>query len=347
MTLLAPEWLWLLAGVPGLVVIALVGAWTARRAVAKFFGEAAGRPWARVSGRALGGLSVALMMLAIALTSVALARPADNPTPKPTIRPGRDLVFIIDVSRSMLAQDLKPSRLARAKLAARDVLDVAEGDRIGVLAFAGTAVVKCPLTTDYAFVRMAIDDLSPDSVSRGGTDIGDAIRTAMSQLFEDAGSATAPPRVRTIVLMTDGEDQESHPADAAKEAGARGVRIVTIGLGSEIAGAPVPAPEPVGRAAQFAPARSGVMEYQGKPVESKMDSSVLKAIAEATPGGVFLNVGTGNVELDAVYKRLMRTAAKVENENTTAMKYHELFQWALGAALAVVFAEGLALAMRR
>ena len=347
MTLLEPTWLWLLAGLPVLVLIALLSGWMGRRAVARFFGRGAGRPWAMVRGGALRAASAGMTAAAIVLTVLAMARPANNPVPKPTQRPGRDLVFIFDVSRSMLAQDLRPSRLERAKLAARDVLDVVEGDRVGVIAFAGTAVVKCPLTTDYSFARMAIDELSPDSVSRGGTDIGDAIRTAMSQVYSEAGNAGTPARVRTIVLMTDGEDQESHPVEAAKEAGQKGVRIVTIGLGSEIAGAPVPAPEPTGRGNQSYATRGGVMEYQGKPVESRMNPSVLKQIAEATPGGMFLNVGTGNIELDAVYKRMMRDRAMVETENTTAMKYTELFQWAVGAALALLIVEGLVGVFRR
>lgn len=341
---LTPDWLWLLVLLPVLLAAVVYGAFGAERARRRFFGAGATRPWAAV-GRAGAGIGVILALLAIGLTAVALARPANNPVPKPTQRPGRDLVFIVDVSRSMLAQDLRPSRLERAKLGAKDVLDVLEGDRVGVVAFAGTAVVKCPMTTDYTFARMAIEDLSPDSVSRGGTEVGDAIRTAMSQLYTEAGSTDAPPRVRTIVLMTDGEDHESKPVEAAKEAGGKGVRIVTIGLGSEIAGAPVPA------AAAEAPgrkgARAGVLEYEGRAVETKMNPSVLKAIAEATPGGVFLNVGTGNIELDAVYKRLMRDQSRVEATDQSSLRYTELFQWAIGAALALLFAEGLVRAFTR
>jgi Ca-activated chloride channel family protein len=244
-------------------------------------------------------------------------------------------VFVIDVSRSMLAQDLKPSRLERAKLGVKDVLDAAEGDRIGIVAFAGAAVLKCPLTSDYSFVRLSLDDVSPETVGRGGTAIGDAIRFATSQLLPTEDSSK-DGRSRTIFLITDGEDHESRPIDAAQDAGKKGIRIVTIGLGSELAGALVPtaANDPNGR-----PVASRPMEFQGERVLSKMDSGVLKKMADATPGGVFLNVGTGNIEMDVVYKRLMKNAVAVKQEATDSVKHTELFQILVGLALMCLFAE--------
>jgi Ca-activated chloride channel family protein len=253
--------------------------------------------------------------------------------PKPVERSGRDVVFVLDVSRSMLSQDLRPNRLERAKLAVRDVLEVVRGDRTGLVAFAGTAVVKCPLTTDYTFTRMALDELTPDSVSRGGTAIGDGIRAAISLMYPEQRT-TSDGRSRTIFLITDGEDHESDPEAAADMAGKLGVRIVTIGLGSEVVGAPVPA------AADERGRTPGTLKYSGKVVESRLNASVLKKVAEATPGGLFLNVGTGNVELDRVYAHVMRTQAAAAIGEDQPMVYTELFQWALAAALALLCIEG-------
>jgi Ca-activated chloride channel family protein len=289
-----------------------------------------GRAWVRGT----------LTLLGLGLIVLALARPAYDPKPRKVSRTGRDVVFVIDISRSMLAQDIRPNRLERAKLAVRDVLDVVEGDRIGVVAFAGTAAIKCPLTTDYAFARMALDDLSPDSILRGGTAIGSAIRTATELLAPEKDEAADQGRHRDIFLFTDGEDHETDPVEAAKDAAAKNIRIVTIGLGSESSGAPVPAPELSGPGTP--PSRGGYIEYEGQRVQSKLNPDSLRSIAEAgAPGGIFLNVGTGNIELDRVYQKLMQDAQRSKLEDTEAVKYTEAFQLLLAAAMAMLVMEPL------
>ena len=230
---------WLFA-VPMLLALGLIALALRRSAIRRFFADSSNRSWARSGSSALRASKFILASLAAAAIVLALARPGFDPKPKKVQRTGRDVVFVIDVSRSMLAQDVRPSRLERAKLGVRDVLDAAEGDRIGIVAFAGAAVLKCPLTTDYSFVRLSLDDTTPDSIGRGGTAIGEAVRFATSQLVPDDDSAK-DGRARTIFLITDGEDHESDPVEAAKEAAKKGVRIVTMGIGSELSGAPVPA----------------------------------------------------------------------------------------------------------
>lgn len=341
MKFLEPQYLGALVVLPALLLLTWAGWGMAARARRRFFDLAANRWWARTEGRgrARATLGVVALCVSVASIVIALARPAHNPKPRMIERTGRDVLFLVDVSRSMLAQDLKPSRLERAKLAVRDVLDVIGGDRAGLIAFAGTAVVKCPLTTDYTFTRMALDDLSPDSVARGGTAIGDAIRTAMSQAFADIDDGPSSKRSRTLFLITDGEDHETDPLEAAKEAGAKGVRIITIGLGSEISGVPVPSTPTTSEPRRAG--QPGFLEYGGKRVETRLDVSVLKSIAEATPGGVFLNVGLGNVELDQVYQRLMRSEAVSKMSDDRAMRYTELFQWAIAGALCMLMIEGV------
>lgn len=348
MKLLAPEWLAALAAVPVLATLIISSTAVRRAGLARFFGPMAERLGLlrRLSIR--GWLGPIASLAGLALVVLALARPAYDPRPQKAQKTGRDVVFVIDVSRSMLAQDIRPNRLERAKLAVRDVLDVVEGDRVGIVAFAGNAIVKCPLTTDYAFARMMLDELSPDSVARGGTAIGDALRTTTQLLAGDqADPAPSTGRFRDIFLFTDGEDHESDPVKAAAAAGEKGIRIVAIGLGSDTVGAPVPAPVAEASGRRAAPP-AGFMEYGGERVQSKLNPESLRQIsAAAAPGSHFYNVGTGNIELDRVYKRLMKDAERRNLETTETMRYTEAFQYVLAAALAMLCAEPLLRVIRR
>lgn len=348
MTFLAPQFLTLLALAPVIGAVMLLALWMRRRAVQRFYGASTGRNWAPLPSIPRGLAAATCWALAIAGVSLALARPAHSPVPRKVERSGRDVVFVVDVSRSMLAQDLKPSRLERAKLMVSDVLDSAEGDRVGLVAFAGTAVVRCPMTTDYSFARMSLDAISPESVGRGGTAIGDAIRVALALV--QAGQTPGDPLAADLYLLTDGEDHETRPLEAAQDAAAAGVRIVAIGLGSDT-GAPVPAdPEAASSGGRPIP-RDGYMQYGGERVQSRMNAAALRGIAEATPGGVFLDVGTGNLELDRVYRLLRRAGDQKQLEATESMRYTEVFQFPLAAAIvlgmAAMILDGVRIAIRR
>lgn len=279
-------------------------------------------------------LRAGLVALAAAATAAALARPGFNPRAKEVQRVGRDVVFVVDVSRSMLATDLYPNRLERAKLAIGDALEAIQGDRVGLVAFAGAASVKSPLTVDYGFFRLALDELGTDSAPRGGTLIGDAIRTALDEVFD-----LREDRKRDIVLITDGEDQDSFPLEAAKRAGEAGVRIIAIGLGDEARGTPIPVVDAQGRPT--------TLTHQGREVLSRLDGQTLRRIAEASAGGVYLNVATGNINLDEVYASLIRRAEKGAIDSATATVYDEAFQWLLGLALLALTAEALISPFRR
>lgn len=336
MTFLAPQFLhalWLAPLVALLVVWALAAR---RRAVRRFYGSAAGRAWAPLPSRGRAVFAAALWAACAASLATALARPAHSPEPRQVQRVGRDVVFAVDVSRSMLAEDARPNRLERAKFMVRDVLEACEGDRVGLVAFAGTAVVKCPMTTDYAFASMAVDSLGPDSVGRGGTALGDAVRAALELLGDDASRASAD-----IYLLTDGEDHESMPVEAAREAARAGVRIVAVGIGSEY-GAPVPAD--TAAASQRGVQAPRFIEHGGQRVQSRMNSGVLRQMAEATPGGVYLEVGVGHLDLDRVYRLLRRDAQKRQFDSAESVRYAEAFQYPLGAAAVLAL---LALAAER
>jgi Ca-activated chloride channel family protein len=266
------------------------------------------------------------LLCALVLIAFSLARPAWNPKPRTVERRGRDIVFIIDVSRSMLAEDLAPNRLDRAKIAVSDLIDRLEGDRVALVAFAGTAVLKCPLTLDYGFFEMMLDDLEPSSVARGGTMIGDAIRKALDDAYDDQER-----KYKDIILITDGEDHDSFPVEAAEEAGRRGVRIIAIGLGDENQGKRIPVTDEQGNRT--------FLTYRGQEIWSKLDAESLRKMVNATPGGRYLNVATGTIDLGNVYMSLIAGEEKREIESLTVKLYEEKFQIFLGFALFMLVAE--------
>jgi len=245
---------------------------------------------------------------------------------------------VVDVSRSMLSRDVVPDRLSRTKLWINDLVNTIGGDRVGLVAFAGVPVVKCPLTLDHGFFRMELDELSPASAPRGGTLIGDAIRKAMTDVLEPGQG-----RHRDMILFTDGEDQGSFPVEAAKAAGEAGIRIIAVGIGSELEGSLVPADQA---------AENRYVEHEGSQVRSRLDGTTLAAITNAareTGGqGVFLHVGTGTMDFDTVYRDLIASAEQGETSQLATVTYRELFPWFLGlAAICLVVEPLVPLARRR
>ncbi len=254
-----------------------------------------------------------LLLLSIIFIVFAIGRPGWNPKPVTVERKGRDVVFIIDISRSMLAEDLKPNRLERAKIEIIDTVSRLSGSRVALLEFAGSTVVKSPLTTDYAFFRSATESLSVDDVSRGGTMLGDALREAMTRILDPKEK-----NFKDIILITDGEDHESFPVEAAKAAGEQGVRLIIIGLGDENQGTRIPVIDTDGN--------KTFLTYNGEEVWTKLDAGTLREMAAVSPGGKYLNVGTGAFDLGEIYLRLIASAEKKELQGDTIMKYQELFQ---------------------
>jgi Ca-activated chloride channel homolog len=257
-----------------------------------------------------------------------LARPAWDPKPEKIELKGRDIVFVLDVSKSMLAEDLKPNRLERAKLAIRDLVDRLEGDRIALVAFAGNSTVKCPLTQDYGFFRIMLDDISVEAIGRGGTLIGDALRKTMGEVFSDPLK-----RFKDIILITDGEDHDSFPVEAAKEVGERGVRLIAIGLGDEKEGQRIPVINEKGER-EF-------LRYRGEEVWTRLDADTLRKMVDATPGGSYLNVATGTFDLGSIYQSLIAAAEKKDLESKTITRYEEKFQIFLALAFLLLVIEML------
>ena len=320
--------LWLL--LPLLAVWLLAG--RARRHAARRF-----RGAVTDLGRNLRPLLACLTLLGYAALVVAVARPGWESQATTLERRGRDVVFVVDVSRSMLAEDLAPNRLERAKLAILDTLEQLSGDRVALVAFAGSAVVKSPLTFDYGFFRLAVQQLSVTSVARGGSLVGDALRTVRDQVFDDR-----TVEYRDVLLITDGGDHDSFPAAAAEELGQRGVRLLAVGLGDDSAGQPIPL---AGGSTDGQPA---YVEHEGQMVLSQLDADLLRAIAGATPGGRYIHVATGNVDLGRLYQELIASASGRLLETESVELVRERFQTFIAIsllllALALVMPERMAL----
>lgn len=330
MRLLEPAWLlglWALLALGALVVFAIVAR---RRALVRFIDP--GLAPSMAPGWSIVRLAIkgAFAVLAIGMVVVAMARPSWGVHEEETMYKGRDVCFLIDVSRSMLAEDIAPNRLERTKLWVRDVLRTAEGDRVAIVAFAGDAAIACPLTHDYGFARTALDDLDTDSVGRGGTLIGDAVRTTMREVFGIDEESDDPPeaRFRDIILITDGEDHESFPAEAGAAAGASGVRIIAVGIGREGEGEPIPVSGSLGR--------REYLQYKGEEVRSALDGETLAQMATASAGGRYYHVSTGTIELDEVYRVMISESEQHEMDAKLSTTGAERFQIFLGIALTLV-----------
>jgi len=273
-------------------------------------------------------LKAALLIVAFVGIVLALTEPKWNPQPQQIRRQGRDVAILLDTSRSMLAEDIKPNRLERSKIAISDLLEVLRGDRVAIITFAGNATVKCPLTQDYAFVRMALADISTESTSRGGTMIGDAIRKAVEEVFDKQSR-----EYKDLILITDGEDHDSFPVEAAKKAGEEGIRIIAIGLGDDATGSRIPMTGPNGE--------KTFLKYKGQEVWSKLDSDTLREVAYAT-NGAYLSVSPGtDMDLGKIYENQIASAEKRELESMTMMKYDEKFQIFIALAIGLLIGEVL------
>lgn len=320
--------LWLLWSLPALAGLYLYAFHRKRRALRLF---ADSPTLARINTNVSFKKQIAkaaFLLLAVTAAIIALTGPGWNPQTEKIKRTGRDVVVLLDVSRSMLAEDLAPNRLERAKIAITDLIDTLAGDRIGIIAFAGSAVIKCPLTQDYGFARMILSEINTDSVARGGTLIGDAIRTATNEVFDQQQR-----EYKDILLITDGEDHESFPDKAAERAADQGIRIFVIGLGNPDEGARIPIIGPDGR--------KTFLMHEGEEVWTKLNSTALETVALATPGGKYLNVATGDFALDQIYHDWMAQSAKRELESTTVVRYDEQFQIFIALALILLVLESI------
>ena len=265
-----------------------------------------------------------LLMLATIFLIVAAARPRFGVFFEEVSGRGVDLFVLLDVSRSMLAEDVAPNRLGRAKSDILDLLKKLEGDRVGLIAFAGAPVELVPLTTDQGFFRMVLEDVDPDSAPRGGSLIGDAIRKAMEAMPEQRD------RDQVIVLITDGEDHDSYPEEATKQAAERNIRMITVGLGDPREGSRIPKRNEDGSLAY--------VKHEGQEVWSKMDERLLKEMALAT-AGAYVPARTRAYDLGRIYDEHLKQLTRGEVQAEKRKRFREQFQLFAVAGLALLLIE--------
>ncbi|QDV85856.1 vWA domain-containing protein [Planctomycetes bacterium TBK1r] len=326
-----PSSIYLLAFVA--VGIGLV-AWAAiarRRTASQFATEGQRRRLLPTGASARHWTSAILVTASLALIAVALTDIRWGKTWREVPQKGIEVMFVLDVSRSMLAEDASPNRLARAKQQIKDMVDEMAGDRVGLVSFAGDTRQSVPLTSHYEDFRQTLDSVGPHTVRSGGSRLGDAITAAANGFLSKTNEHKA------IVIFTDGEDQESDPVGVAEKLYAdQGIRIFTVGLGDMDQGARVPESED---------GRGGYVQYKGQQVWSKMNGAVLQQIAEKT-NGAYIPAGTRRVNMSDVYHGYVANVEQGEFETAKINTYIARYQWFAIPALALLLLEVL-LATRR
>ncbi|MCG8418414.1 MAG: VWA domain-containing protein [Proteobacteria bacterium] len=262
-----------------------------------------------------------LIFTALICGIVALMRP-QTPGATETLSTGRisaDIMVVLDVSRSMLADDAAPTRLDRAKAEVAEMASRLRGHRLGLVAFAGRAAVLAPLTPDYSFFRMILNGANTNSVSRGGTQIGTALRKAVASF--DPG-----PGAKLILLITDGEDHDSYAQEAAKEALEAGIRVVAVGFGSE-EGSKITLVDP------DTGARSLLTDRNGTPVESRLDGELLREIALTTQGA-YVPAGVAALDIEPIVRQHIKPLVRSPDEAAPVRTIpREHYSWFILAAL--------------
>lgn len=262
-----------------------------------------------------------LRFAGLALLLFALARPQWGSEVREVQQEGLQVIVALDVSQSMLAADVQPSRLARAKLEIADLTERLNGDEIGLVLFSGASFVQVPLTSDYLTALNYLDGAGPQSISRPGTVIGDAIRTATGAFDENLSSQ------KVLIVMTDGEDQETDPAAAAQEAAAADVIIYTIGFGTP-EGEPVPETNEAGAVTGYK------QDQSGNVVLSRLDETTLQRVAQ-TGNGRYYRATAGGAELDRLLSEIdqLQRAQLQSRRETIAIERFQLFLALAVAAL--------------
>ncbi len=319
-----PQFLWLAAFFTPLLTVFLWWTWRRKQwAAAQFIRS---RLWAQLTVGVSPARQIAkrvLIAVALVLLILSLARPQYGFTEEEARASGLDIVVCFDVSRSMLGTDVAPSRLAKAKLAAYDLAAIARTDRLGLVAFAGTAFLQVPLALDDEAFLQSVRALDTDVIPEQGTSLADAIREAAAAFGKDSTGA------RAVVILTDGEDHEEGALTAAKKAALEGVRIFTLGVGTA-QGALLQASDPYGNPVF-------IKDADGNAVKSRLNEPALKEIAEA--GGGFYLPLQGRRTMQTLYERGLAPLPKTEFQAGRTREWIERFQWPLGIAILLLMVE--------
>jgi Ca-activated chloride channel family protein len=299
------EFLYLFFLLPILIGAFVAMAQTRKKAFRKFSERLFWPTLSPLQSPARRNMKFVLFLLAISSVIIAMARPQFGSRLEEVKREGIEMIIALDVSKSMLAEDIKPNRLTRAKQAISSLVNRMKDDKIGMIVFAGDAYTQLPITTDYISARLFLDNINTNIVSKQGTAIASAIELGIKSFSPDAESS------KVIVIISDGENHEGDAVDAARQAVEKGIKIYTIGMGSPD-GTPIPVD-----------ARGGVQQgflkdRNGQVVMSKMNPKMMGEIAAAGDGRFYV-ASTGNVGLNQLYNELN----KLEKSEIETKKYSE------------------------
>lgn len=265
-----------------------------------------------------------LISVAILLLMLSLMRPQWGFEWNEVKRSGLDILIAMDTSNSMLAEDVKPNRLERSKLAVKDLVKRLQGDRIGLIAFAGNAFLQCPLTVDYNGFMLSLDALDVNTIPKGGTSISSAIQTALESY--EGGMK----KYKVLVIITDGEDHEGKALEMAQIAKEKGIKIFTIGIGTP-GGELIPVTDDTGK-------KGFLKNREGNVVKTALDENTLKEIALNT-GGSYVKATSTEFGLDLIYEEKLSKMEKREIESKMVKRYDERFQIPLFLALIILCIE--------
>ena len=315
-----PEWLWLLLAVVAIPLVYLLLRLYRRRKISRFGNVATLQSLMPEYNGVRGWIKIALFSLAVGFLALALARPQTGSKLRTTEVEGREVVLVVDVSNSMLAEDVTPSRIERTRYAISRLVERMKEDRLGIVAFAEEAEVVLPITGDYKMAEAMVKRLSPALIAHQGTDIGEALEVALLS-FTDS---TKESKSRVIILITDGEEHNERTEAAIEQAVAQGVMVCAIGIGT-------PEGTPLKINGEL------IEDEDGKMVVTKLGEPLLQHIAEAT-GGIYTRSRNDNFGLEDIITRLDEIEV-TQLTQITFEEYDEQYQWFLGVALLLLIAE--------
>lgn len=319
-----PEFLYLLTIVPILIFFYVFQGRRRRDALRQLGEEKLVERLSRSTKAGRESLKAGLFVFTLVCFVFALARPQFGTRSETVSKTGLSLVVALDVSNSMLAEDIRPNRLIRAKYAVRALLEKLRDDRVGLVVFAGSAFLQCPLTSDYSIVELLLDGVDTETVGTQGTAIAEALKIAGRAFQHDLKGD------KSVVLITDGEDHQNDPVKVATDLADQGVSVYVLGIGTP-QGVPIPVKDADGIV-------SGHMRDQsGEVVMSRLADSTLRQISETT-GGTYHIASPGGEEIDLIYDDIA-SLERSEFENRTFTQYVERYQYLLFFGLIVLVAD--------
>ena len=319
------QYLLLLLLIPVFIIIQVIVLKLRRRRIRRFGDERLVSQMMPSYSSVKTWLRLSFFILGFFFFVLGLSRPQIGATVKERETKGAEIMIVLDVSNSMLAEDYMPNRLERAKLAIERLVDKLRDDRIGLIVFAGSSFVQLPVTADYVSAKMFLNSISTGSVPIQGTAIGDAIKTAVKSF------STQSEKSRAIIVITDGENHEDDPVAAATQAAELGIRVFAIGVGS-------PEGVPIKIDGEF------IKDESGEMVVSRLNEELLQEVAEMGNGG-YLRASSADFGLSEIVNEIEKMD-KSQFSYMTFEEYNEHFYWILWVALGLLVIEGLLLDRR-